>query len=265
MKKTVIKAILSSAAALALVAGLVACGSSDGATPQGQVTKGPVNGATVKDKDGVILGVTDANGMFPLSGLGPFTSTGGKYVDVATGVVTAAPDLKAPAGANNITPITTLIAENPNDTALLEKIKSLGIAFDDPLSSVTATNKDAIALNECIGAAMVQIKKSGGDDIKVKAFLSSAASKVKDLTITSGKVKDGQIETNMTAAATASLGSLATSVNATLHATYVAADKLKDGDKLQVASDKIKVGETLPPVIIPTTGTTGTTGGTNVK
>jgi hypothetical protein len=245
MKKTVIKTILGSAAAIALVAGLMACGSSDSSTPQGQVTKGPVNGSTVKDKDGVVMGITDANGMFPMSGEGPFTSTGGTFVDLATGVVTAAPDLKAPAGAKNITPITTLVAENPNDTALLEKIKSLGIAFDDSLSTVTAANKDAITLNECIGAAIFQIKKSGGDDIKVKAFLTSSAVKVKELTVTSGIVLNGQIETKMKDAAAVSLGTLAAGVNTKLHDTYVIADKLKVDDQL------------------PTV--TGSTGGTNVK
>lgn len=254
MKRTVIRKVLGGAAVIALVAGLAACGD-DRSAPTGQVTKGPVEGATVKDKNGVVIGKTDSNGKFPLYGEAPFTTSGGQYVDLATKTKMNAPDLKAPAGAKNITPITTLIAENP---ALKAKIESLGIKFDDPLSTVTAANKDAIALNECIGAALTTIIKNGGSS-SIAAFLSQVATQLSNLTVTAGQANLEDIENLMVAASTAALPpSIATSVNSALVATYTAAAALKEGENLPT------VTPTTPTT--PVTGTTGgTSGGTSIK
>lgn len=161
--------------ATGLLAGMLILGGcgEDAATPQGQVVKGPVNGAVVTGANGATF-TTAANGKFPLFG-GPYTATGGTYHDLATNTDKPAPVMRAQTNARNITVLTTLVNDNPT---LKAKIESLGIKFDDALTTVTAGNKDAIALNEAVGVALASITTAGASTAEITSFITKIATEL---------------------------------------------------------------------------------------
>lgn len=184
------KSIFKGLSAVALSAALLIAGGcgSDSATPQGQVVKGPVNGAIVTGANGATH-KTGADGKFPLFG-GPYTTTGGKYHDLATNTDKDAPAMKAPANANNITALTTLVATNP---AIQAKIESLGIKFDDALTSVTAGNRDAMALNESVGVALAAITTAGASTAEINSFISNLVTKLSATAPVTGEIAPSDI------------------------------------------------------------------------
>lgn len=184
------KSIFKGLSAVALSAALLVAGGcgSDSATPQGQVVKGPVNGAIVTGANGATF-TTGADGKFPLFG-GPYSTTGGKYHDLATNTDKDAPAMKAPANANNITALTTLVAANP---AVQAKIESLGIKFDDALTTVTAGNRDAMALNEAVGVALASLSSAGATPTELNSFLTSLATDINSSPAPTGEVTPADI------------------------------------------------------------------------
>jgi hypothetical protein len=144
------------------------CGSdSPDPTPLGKVVKGPVVGATVFDNTNAKIGTTDANGNFPLLGTGPYHTTGGTYTPLnengTAGTPIAAPPMAAPAGVNQITPLSTLyVAATPAQKAQIEALlANAGVTLNTDMSAklaATATNASGVnsilILNETIGAAL---------------------------------------------------------------------------------------------------------------
>lgn len=221
--------------AFGLMAG---CGSDDPApTPTGTVVKGPVSGAKVFDSTGKEIGTTDANGKFPLSGPGPYTTSGGTYIDLATKAVMPAPVMKAPAGATNITALTTLVANDTTGT-LKANIEKLGIKYDAALNEVTSTDKNAILLNELAGSI-------------INSGLSSNAAVISALNTQLATVSSTTSTSQISSLVTTALSNAATTdptitttvsvVEAQIGATQTAVEALQPG-----------------PLPVPT-GSTGTT------
>lgn len=230
------KRIIKGLSAVALSAALLVAGGcgDDAATPQGQVVKGPVKGAIVTGANGATH-TTGADGKFPLFG-GPYSTTGGKYHDLATNTDKNAPALKAPAGANNITALTTLVAGNP---AVQAKIESLGIKFDDALTSVTAGNRDAMALNEAVGVALASLVTAGATPTEVNTFLTNLATAVNNQPAATGEVPVADIGTLVTDAITATpfvAAGVAATVNTQVTATTTAVGNLPVGTTLTGAT-----------------------------
>ncbi|MBC7961698.1 MAG: hypothetical protein H7Y05_01995 [Steroidobacteraceae bacterium] len=244
------KRIIRGLSAVALSAALLVAGGcgEDSATSQGQVVKGPVKGATVTGAKGATA-VTDANGKYPLFG-GPYVSTGGTYRDLATGAELQAPALRAPVGANNITPITTLINDNPE---VKEEIESLGIKFDDALTTATAGNKDAIALNEAVGGVLSTLKSKGGNDTESKSFIGKLATEIKSKGKANGEVATAEIGNRVKNAVTATPFTTAAviaaveTIKAEITKTCNEVEAIKPGEDLPGVDDKPRI--------------TGTTGG----
>ncbi len=230
------KSIFKGLSAVALSAALLVAGGcgSDSATPQGQVVKGPVNGAIVTGANGATF-KTGADGKFPLFG-GPYTTTGGKYHDLATNTDKNAPAMKAPAGANNITALTTLVAGDP---AVLARIESLGIKYDDALTTVTSGNRDAMALNESVGVALATLTSAGATPTEINSFLTRLATDVKNQPAPTGEVAPADIGALVTSAITATTftaPNVATTVNTQVNATVTAVTTIPVGTTLTGAT-----------------------------
>lgn len=149
-------------ACLLMAAGLMyGCGDDD-YTQTGQVVKAPVFGAKVKFEGFNNYSTRSGqNGRFVIAHPNAkMTSTGGTFFDLATGTTKNAPTMLAPAGAANITALTTLVANaSPADaTALQQMFAKLGISYDNALATVSSDgkNKSAMALNEIIGDLLVR-------------------------------------------------------------------------------------------------------------
>ena len=168
-----------------LIAGMLfvyACGNIEHETRQGKVVKGPVVGATVRDSNGILVGTTDAQGNFPMTGTAPYYSTGGTYaslnVDGTQGANIAAPPMSAPAGVSQITPLSTTVnvatiaAAKPTATAdekaaltnLLAVINANG-GLNIDLSVKTDANAALVNLNETVGAVLAQVSLNAPDSL----------------------------------------------------------------------------------------------------
>jgi hypothetical protein len=248
MKKELVKKVSGFAMALALTAGLTACGNSvEGGTavevPQGQVVKAIVAGAKVVDGSGkVLIASTLADGKFPLTGTGPFTSTGGVYNDMS-GAPRTAPTLVAEAGSTNITPLTTLYYyASPADKVKLEALcQSAGVAEDAVSTGTVSTNPSLAALaklNETIGEALTQLGSSA-----TPAYLQGLA------TATATNVQKLDAAGASTTVLLAAIGSVTLPTGATP----------LDNTKITAIGNATTPGAIVPAP--PTAGTTGTTGG----
>lgn len=173
-------------ACLLMAAGLMyGCGDDD-YTQTGSVTKAPVAGAVITfGNPGEHPTVTsDANGKFALRYPGArMTSTGGTYYDLGTKGQKTAPTLKASAGANNITALTTVVADAPDQAsanALIAAFQKLGVAYDAPLDAVSAdgANRSAMAVNELIGELLNNNAVSAAN---VTSFLTSLVTQINAL------------------------------------------------------------------------------------
>lgn len=226
---------------MALAAG---CGDST-TLPTGHVVAAPVVGATVTDANGNVIGTTDASGKFFVRGSGVLTSKGGKYVD-ANGVQQNAPDLKAPAGASQITPISTLFVKNPAAAQAL--MTKFGIDLNTDLSVKTAKTAAAMKLNETLGA-LIQAAGNANVDAVIAAIATALQSNTLDLT---DETKLSSFAQNVITAANIPA----------LTANAAVVTQLVNASNAQIT--KMKENEPLPTT--PTTGSTGgTTGGTTLK
>lgn len=169
-----LKRILTTALVTMALGMLAACGSSHKSKPAGKVVKGPVSGATVSFAGTAETVTTDVNGVYTILSDGAVTTKGGKYFDLATGSAKTAPDMAAEAGASVITPITTVLANLTGDdkTSFMDALAELGVTdpLNDALVTVTAENKEAIKLNEILGAAL--------EDANIKKFATEFATAV---------------------------------------------------------------------------------------
>jgi len=183
MKKAFkVAAVITGFAAFGLLNG---CGSDSTSTPAtGVVAKGPVNGSRIQFGSAAAITLhtysstrTNASGSFAYKAFGQaITSTGGTYVDVVTGLEVAAPTLKAPAGASNVTPITTLVASAATPAianSLIAELQKMGVSFDAAYLTVptTANAKTFLALNESIGKMLATA--SAADVITLAANINT--------------------------------------------------------------------------------------------
>jgi hypothetical protein len=162
---------------------MVGCGGDGGSspTPTGTVVKGPVSGATDTDSTGKVIGITDANGKFPLTGTGPYSTSGGKYTplnaDGTAGTPVNAPSMMAPAGVSQITPLSTLVANEPDKAKqdqILATLAKMGVNLNTDLSTKTSANSAALILNETVGAVLTTAASSPALLDKVMTTLAAA-------------------------------------------------------------------------------------------
>lgn len=225
-------------ASMALTAG---CGGSDPAPvgPSGQVIQGPVSGARVfADKKlagsafgNFVIDADEAATQTVTNGQGGYTlpvAPGYDYVIVAqsggvdtiTGVTSM--QLIAPAGARNVTPLTTIVALQPT---VKSKIESLGVSFDDNI----ATNATPAALLlvksiETVVATLTETLNSANNlstaqvnDIQAKAVAAIAAEIVKPATTVGTLTTVASLQSAMTTAITSALTDIdSTSSNITV-------------------------------------------------
>ena len=158
-------------ALIAMVVCMMACGDDDITAPianavnlAGKVAKGYVSFALViADRNnnfaldaGEVSTYSDANGDFDLTvpgGYGNYVlvSLGGTIKD-SLGNDVPAPPLMAPAGSENITPLTTLVALNP---ALETQIEAqTGEAFDVDLAGPGGVSATTMRLSQAVRAIM---------------------------------------------------------------------------------------------------------------
>jgi len=165
--------MLAGGSILMLVLGLGGCGSDSGVAVNnvsGVLTQGPVQGATIfADRIGAgtaslrdsneLYTTTDADGNFSLQ----IPVNYGSYRLVSQGgidKITQKPamEMVAPAGAKNVTPLTTLVALAPaaDQAALKAKIEATGIKFDADISKNAPT--DALVLTKSVETAMESLR-----------------------------------------------------------------------------------------------------------
>jgi hypothetical protein len=162
------------------------CGDDGATTPTGKIVKGLVSGERVTDKNGVVVTASsDKYGRFVMSGTAPYTTAGiGLYTplkaDGTADTPKTAPVLSAPAGASIISPLSTLVNNDPTGT-VMTKLKDLGVDLNTDLSVVSATNQNAIILNEAVGAVL---QATGGTDATVIASLVTNVSALSTTTPT---------------------------------------------------------------------------------
>ncbi len=230
-----LKRILAISAILGVFLAVAACGSNHSVL-RGRVIDGPVSGASVYDSTGTLIGTTDVNGYFILRGTGPYRTTGGTYIplnaDGTPGSPLAAPPMSAPDGINQITPLSTLVANanSADRTAILATLTRLGVDLNTDLSVKNSQNGAAVVLNEMIGALLQQ-------DSSAPATVSSLITSV------------AAISTSVTPVTTASLITAVTT--GLTPAQTTAATNAAQGADLFTG--------TLP--VVPITGSTGSTGG----
>lgn len=229
-----LKRILTTALVTMALGMLAACGSSHKSS-QGQVVKGPVNGATVTfDGDATKTSTTNENGYYKILQKGvEVTSTGGKYIDIATGTIANAPDMKAEAGATVITPITTVMADmtDAEKADFKQALKELGI--NNPLTfspaKVTAATKEATELNEILGFALVNTTPA-----KAKELANALAAAV--------LIED---EADSEAAISTAIKTFETDNSVTIPNYDAILDGIiEDGGKMPIVKDKDETGAT---------------------
>ena len=205
--------------------GSVGGGSVGGGSEKGYAIKGPVTNATVTYSDGT-TSLTGADGSFPYKGLA-ITCTGGTYMDVDN-LPRQAPDMAAPAGMRNLTPLTTLYYYA--DTATRSKLTALvaPASIDTVVvGTITGeTNVLAAKLNESLGELLTQIKDH--DFTPTPAYLAGLATQVATLT-----------------PATALLSA---SIVAAVKANTVAAPIVINTDAVSATADKTKEGSAINPI-----------------
>jgi len=240
-----------------LIAG--GCGNDETSQAQGRVVKGPVSGAVVTDSKGVVVSAsTDENGYYPLTGTGPYSSSGGTYYPLnADGTysttATSAPPLSAPAGVSQLTPLSTIIAKLPvADQATV--LKALGLSsLDQDLSVKTAANSAAFVLTETVGAALTSVAAGATTADQVTTFATTYAAALN--TALSGKTTITTAD--ITAAVTAANKDI--TVIAALPATVPVATLTAKTNSASTGAAAVKEG-TVPPVPVKPTGSTGSTG-----
>lgn len=261
MKHGLIKKFLACAATLTLVAGLTACGSDTTPIPQGQVVKGPVFGATVKDANGHVIGTTDHSGKFPLYGVGPYTVTGGTYFPLKadgtySNVALNAPPMSAPAGVTQVTPLSTLVANaaTPAEAAaIMTTLQNMGITnLNSDLSVKTTANASAWILSETIGAVLTQAVSSGATTTEVGNIMSAintALATANAGTLTTAAQINAMVQTQLTATLGTTDPTLATALSSASTTISTGAGTVVPG--------------TIPPIPTTETPVTGATGGTS--
>jgi len=256
MKQRIVKSLLGCAAAAALVAGLIACGSDHS---EGTVEKNNVTGATVTGGSGKVLATNTVDGKFPLDEDGPYKSTGGIYTDM-NGVVRNAPDLEADKGSRNVTPMTTLYkyATPAVKEKLYELCEAAGVKPDTIVAATTIPPELAAIkkLNETVGEALTQIKDGKASSTATAAFIQNLATSIANLS-SLDDVKAGSTMVNLVTTAATSTTSLTVGIDKT---------KLTSIANTTVAGTTIPAppaSNSTPTVVTGTTG--GTSGGTSVK
>ncbi|UFS70068.1 hypothetical protein LPW11_19580 [Geomonas sp. RF6] len=283
MKKGYLKQLVVGGFLLGSLAGLAACGSDSGSavgvTPTGKVVKGPVSGASVRDKNGNVFATTDANGVFAITAQGPFTTTGGTYIplnaDGTAGTAVAAPPLSAPAGYSQITPLSTIVASAPAsqqadvETQLAAALAKMGVSDlkTADFSVKTDANSAAIVFAEAVGAVLsTAANTSAASDVKSainSAVTSALISAVQTLSTASAPTASQitsaittQVSTAITSnsAIVSAVPALVSTISAATTAAATGANALPAG-ALPVQSGTGGTGGT--------TGSTGGTGGTS--
>lgn len=161
-----------------------ACVENVSSAPPSKIVKGPVAGALISFAGYSSTSISGADGAFARIVPGVvMTSTGGTYFDIATMSTRSAPTMKAPAAALNITALTTVVANAPDQAsanALIVAFQKLGVSYDAPLDTVSAdgTNRSAIALNEIIGEL---INNNAVSATNVTSFLTALVSQIEAL------------------------------------------------------------------------------------
>lgn len=253
--KTVAKVGLS-VCLLAAAGMMYGCGDSDStpAEQTGKVVKAPVKGAKIKFEGFDNYSTrSNASGVFGIRHPGAkMTCSGGTYVDLATNTEKSAPDMQAPADAQNITPLTTAVATAATPAAadaLKAALVKLGISYDAPLDAVnaTGTNRAAIAINEILGNLMAD---PAVNSVSVASFVTNLVTRINlQVTTATDLSNPDSIKGIVAAAATAVGGSVNTSVSATV-------------DAIVAEVKTLPVNAPLPTPTGTTGGTGGATGGT---
>ena len=249
LKKMLLALLLVTACALLIVA----CGSDEPATPVGKVVKGPVSGADVYDANGVLVGTTNANGNFPMTGTAPYHTGNvvgsgnlGTYlpilVDGTLGAAQSAPPLQGYGSSSQITPLTTIVATNP---ALATTFVTLGIDLNADLSTRTTQNTAAFTLLETIGAALSATHSLSPTNYAqvIAAIATSLAAELPATPALFNQMAPGAIST-----------AVITTITANLPALLVAIPTL--------ATDISNAATGAAILPIPGSGSTGSTGGT---
>ena len=262
LKKTMLALLLSTACA----GFIVACGSDQPATPQGKVVKGPVFGAKVFDSSNppVLVGTTDANGNFPLTGIAPYSTTGGAYYPVlANGTISivaaVAPSLKGYNTNPQITPLTTVIANTASPTiqaTIIAQLTGNGISLDTDLSSKTAANALAYDLSEAVGAAIQAASNSSAVPATQAANVSGVLSAVANALSAPGFVITTTNESTIAS-------SISTQINNALAAAVVAGTlpaTVSTSAQAAVIAVAAGAANLVPGTPSTPTGATGSTG-----
>lgn len=185
--------------------------------PPSKIVKGPVAGATISYQGYNFGNMSGADGSFQRIVMNtPMVSSGGTYYDLATMSVRTAPTMKAPADALNITALTTVVANAPDQasaTALVAAFQKLGVSYDAPLDAVNAdgSNRSAMALNEIIGGLLNNNIVSAAD---LTSFLTALVVQINALPASTNLSNPDNIMTAVTSAA-----ATVPAVNAALTAT----------------------------------------------
>jgi hypothetical protein len=252
-KKTILAMLLTAACA----GFIVACGSNEPPTPQGQIVKGPVSGAAVYDANGNYVGTTNANGYFPMTGTAPY-STGngslGTYQPLTAGgglgTAVAAPPLQGYSNYPQITPLTTILqiaSANGELAGVTASLNSLGIDVST-LGSVDLSENNNVAaftLNETLGAVLASINTStpGSYTNAINAITTALAST--PLAVGTPLTTVTDISNAVTTVVTSTINTASVTVPANL------------------VTDTASIASTFPPNTPTTpTGSTGGTGGT---
>ena len=261
MRYGIIKKISACAATFALIAGLTACGSDTTTIPQGKVVKGPVAGATVRDVNGNVVGITNSKGEFPLTGTGPYSSSGGTYFPLlANGTYDttplAAPPMKAPAGVTIITSLSTLVADasSADQEAIMATLEKIGISsLNTDLSIKTPENEHAFILSETVGAVIAKAVSSGATADELNSIISAVNTALSDGALADAETFDAEtIATAVQAQITDALG------NSDLAATLIEA-----ATATATGADALEYY--IPPPVTGTTGGTSGSGGTTIN
>lgn len=245
--------------AVGLLAGMLMAGGcgDDNVTPSGRVVKGPVSGAVVTDSKGVVISTqTNSGGYFTVGGTAPYTTNGGTYFPLtASGTYSAvavnAPPMSAPAGATQITPLSTLFTTltAAQQAALLTKL-GLG-SLNDDLAVKSAANTKAFTLSETVGAVLTQAVTNGASLAQINTIASSMAT---------------AINTSLTAAATVDTAAITAAVTAGIAAIPAATVPAAITGTLAAAATTATTGAgvlvagTVPAAPALSTGSTGSTG-----
>ncbi|HBG05059.1 MAG: hypothetical protein A2075_16555 [Geobacteraceae bacterium GWC2_58_44] len=255
MKQGILGSVVK-VALLLVVLSAFGCGGDDDATPTGKVVKGPVVGATVKDKDGNAFAVTDLYGTFPLTSPGPYSTTGGRYVllnrDGTPGASVPAPAMKAPAGVSQITPLSTLAADATPEQldVILTVLANMGADLDTDLSVKTSTNAVAIIFSETVGAVLASTPGSASAATKA-AVTEALIAAALDLSEYAGTPAES-VTAITTAVSDAIAGNATLAALPSLSASLVSA--------ASTAAEGAGNYPEMPLPVIPTTGSNGGTG-----